>query len=290
MTKRLIQGLTVAMAALLTTPLWASTAPATSYGFEQCAEGWTVKESREDPLDDPGEWKPSPPGNANGTPAQAFRTKPYPFAAQNGNPDEVSYEAWLKSPIHTFGGASKISYYISHNLETVPPNLPVTGGDFLYVEVSTDGGRTFKKVDTIQGLSTGFVKKEISVPSGGSVQIQFHLYSDNNTSGEGNTGGEVAIDDVVFPAPRPAGTTCDGSGGGGGGGGGGTPTKCTKTGNNKANTIRGTAGPDKLCGKGGKDKLYGKAGKDALLGGKGFDTCIGGPGKDTFKGCEKKKQ
>lgn len=282
MTKILMRALPIALVALMATPMWASTAPATTYGFEECAEGWTVEESREEPLDDPGEWQPSNPGNPEGTPLRAFRTKPYPFAAQNGDPSAVSYEAWLKSPIHSFGGASKITFYISHNLETVPPDLPVTGGDFLYVELSTDGGQSFRKVRTIQGISTGFVKKEIPVPTGGQVQLQFHLYSDNNTSGEGNSGGEIAIDDVVFPAPRPGSATCEGSP---------PPPKCTKSGNAKANSIRGTSGPDRLCGKAGNDTLRGKGGKDTLLGGKGNnDTCIGGPGKDTFKGCEKKKQ
>ena len=281
MIKPLMRALPLALVTLLITPTWVSSAPAATYGFEECAEGWTVEESREDPLDDPGEWKPSNPGNPDGTPLRAFRTKPYPFAAQAGDPEAVSYEARLKSPVHSFGGPSKISYYISHNLETVPPDLPVTGGDFLYVERSINGG-PFRKVATIQGISTGFVKKEISVPSAGNVQIQFHLYSDNNTSGEGNSGGEIAIDDVVFPAPKPASAACEG-------GGGGTP--CTKTGNAQPNTIRGTSGPDKLCGKAGNDKLYGKGGKDTLLGGKGGnDTCIGGPGRDTFKGCENKQQ
>lgn len=279
MIRRLFQVLMVVSVAFVATPITSSSAPATVYGFEECAEGWTVRESREDPADDPGEWKPSPTGNPDGSPLQAFRTFPYPFAAQAGDPEAVSYEAWLTSPVHTFGSASKITYYIKHNLETVPPGLPVTGGDFIYVMLSTNGGGSFKKVDTIQGLSTGFVKKEVTVPAG-QVVLQFHLYSDNNTSGEGGTGGEVAIDDVVFPAPRPAGTTCDG---------GGTP-KCTKTGNSEANTINGTSGPDRLCGKGGKDKLYGKGGKDVLVGGKGRDLCVGGKGQDTFKGCEVERQ
>lgn len=276
-------GLTAAMMGVLMVPAFgpAGAAPATTYGFEECAEGWTVEESRDDPADDTGEWKPSTPGNPDGTPLQAFRTFPYPFAAQAGDPEAVSYEAWLTSPVHSFGGSSKIVYYIKHNLETVPPGLPVTGGDFLYVELSTDGGETFEKKDTIQGLSTGFVKHEVTVPEAGDVVLQFHLYSDNNTSGEGNTGGEVAIDDVVFPTPRPASATCEG--------GGGEP-KCTESGNRKGNTIRGTGGADRLCGKGGKDKLYGKAGKDVLVGGRGNDTCIGGRGKDTFKGCETKRQ
>ena len=284
MIRKLLPLVGAALVALLISPMMATTAPATTYGFEECAEGWTVEESREEAADDPGEWKPSPPGNPEGSPLQAMRTMPYPFAAQAGDPEAVSYEAWLKSPVHTFSGASKITYYIKHNLETVPPDLPVEGGDFIYVERSINGGQTFKRVDTIQGLSTGFVKKEVNVPSGGGqVQIQFHLYSDNNTSGEGNTGGEVAIDDVVFPTPRPANTTCEG--------GGGEEPKCTKTGDGKANTLRGTDGADRLCGKGGNDKLYGKGGKDVLLGGKGRnDVCVGGAGKDTFKGCEEKRQ
>jgi hypothetical protein len=281
MTRRLILGLATALMAFMMTPMAASTAPATSYGFEECAEGWTVTESREEPLDDPGEWKPSPPGNPEGSPLQAFRTQPYPQAAQNGNPEEVSYEAWLTSPVHSFPGASKISFYVKHNIETVPENPVVTGGDFLYVELSTNGGDTWQKKATINGISTGFVKKEVNVPTAGEVQLRFHLYSDNNTSGEGNSGGEIAIDDVVFPAPRPTSATCEGGGGG---------TKCTKSGNAESNTIRGTDGADRLCCKGGGDKLYGKGGKAVLLGGKGKDTCIGGPGKDTFKSCETKRQ
>lgn len=281
MNKRLMPLVGIALAGLMITPMWATTAPATTYGFEECAEGWTVTESRNDPADDPGEWKPSPPGNPGGTPLQAFRTQPYPFAAQAGDPEAVSYEAWLTSPVHSFGGASKISFFVKYDIEFVEPNPVVTGGDFLYVERSMNGGETFKKVKTFQGVSEGFVKHEVRVPAAGQVVLRFHLYSDNNVSGESGAAGEIAIDDVVFPTPRPAGTTCEGGGG----------EQCTKSGDGKANTIRGTDGPDRLCGKGGNDKLYGKGGRDTLLGGKGRnDVCVGGGGKDTFKGCEEKRQ
>ena len=128
MTRRMILGLSVALFAFLLAPTTASTAPApANYGFEECAEGWVVTESREEPLDDAGEWKPSSPGNPEGTPLQAFRSQPYPFAAQNGNAEEVSYEMWLTSPVHTVTTPGNITFSLKHNIETVPPGLPVTG-------------------------------------------------------------------------------------------------------------------------------------------------------------------
>lgn len=286
MSKRLTLGLVVGLMAFLLAPTAGSTAPApATYGFEECAEGWVVSESRDEPSDDPGEWKPSSPGNPDGTPLQAFRTQPYPFAAQNGNPEEVSYEAWLTSPVHTVTTAGDITYMIKHNTETVPPGLPVEGGDFVYAELSVDGG-PWQEKETYSGLSDGYpalwISGTIAAPEG-QVQLRFRLYSDNNTTGEGNSGGEVSIDDVEFPAARPTGTNC-----------GDEPPpagKCTKSGNSKANTLRGTNKADRLCGKGGNDKLYGKGGKDVLNGGPGKnDVCYGGPGQDTFKGCETKKQ
>ncbi|MDX6535262.1 MAG: hypothetical protein QOF68_3006, partial [Gaiellales bacterium] len=56
------------------------------------------------------------------------------------------------------------------------------------------------------------------------------------------------------------------------------------TGNNRANTLRGGAGPDVLNGLGGNDRLYGLAGNDRLLGGLGSDLLVGGLGRDTLLG------
>ena len=281
---------TVLMTFLLA-PTTASTAPApANYGFETCAEGWVVTESREEPNDDTGEWKPQSPGNPDGTPLQAFRSQPYPFAAQNGNPDEVSYEMWLTSPVHTVTTPGDITFALKHNIETVPPGLPVSGGDFLYAELKVNGG-AWQQKETYSGVSEGYpalwTTGTVAAPAG-QVQLRFYFYSDNNTSGEGNSGGEVAIDDVTFPANRPANATCEG---GGGNPPPPPPKKCTKSGNSKNNTLNGTKKADNLCGKGGNDKLYGKGGNDVLNGGPGNkDKCFGGPGKDTFKGCETKKQ
>jgi Ca2+-binding RTX toxin-like protein len=56
-----------------------------------------------------------------------------------------------------------------------------------------------------------------------------------------------------------------------------------RSGNDKANTIAGTAGADVLTGKGGADKLKGAGGDDVLDGGPGGDTLDGGPGGDTVR-------
>ena len=56
------------------------------------------------------------------------------------------------------------------------------------------------------------------------------------------------------------------------------------TGTNRANTLRGGAGPDVLDGRGGNDTLFGLGGNDRLLGGAGSDRLFGGPGLDTLLG------
>jgi hypothetical protein len=51
---------------------------------------------------------------------------------------------------------------------------------------------------------------------------------------------------------------------------------------NKADTINGKSGGDKLYGHGGKDTIDGKGGNDKLWGGSGNDKLTGGTGKDAF--------
>ncbi|MBL0404135.1 hypothetical protein JKG68_09175 [Microvirga aerilata] len=51
---------------------------------------------------------------------------------------------------------------------------------------------------------------------------------------------------------------------------------------NKADTIKGKAGSEKLYGHGGKDTIDGKGGSDKIWGGSGNDQLTGGTGKDCF--------
>ncbi|MBB3020056.1 Ca2+-binding RTX toxin-like protein [Microvirga lupini] len=51
---------------------------------------------------------------------------------------------------------------------------------------------------------------------------------------------------------------------------------------NRAHTLKGKSGSDKLYGYAGKDKLSGNGGNDKLFGGSGNDTLTGGTGKDVF--------
>ena len=278
MMKKLVPGLILALTAFLMVPMAKSAAPVpAAYGFEICDEGWTIEESSADPVG--GEWGRLPPGANNSQYAEGI--VPYPQAAHPGDPEAVSYETWFTSPVHTFAAPGTINYWLRHNLETVQP--PLEGGDFLYVELSKNGG-AFESVKTFQGLAPAYTEQEVVVPSAGQWRLRYHLYSDNNTTGEANSGGYVYVDDITFDAPRPASATCDTE----------PPppgSDCTKSGNANDNTIRGTSKADKLCGKGGNDRLVGKAGKDVLVGGPGNnDTCIGGKGADTFKGCETKTQ
>jgi CSLREA domain-containing protein len=62
------------------------------------------------------------------------------------------------------------------------------------------------------------------------------------------------------------------------------PCSVKKTGTNKRDVLRGTAGPDLLRGLGGNDKLSGLAGDDCLDGGAGSDVLDGGAGKDKLTG------
>jgi Ca2+-binding RTX toxin-like protein len=81
----------------------------------------------------------------------------------------------------------------------------------------------------------------------------------------------VSTPPVVAPtSPTPSGPTA--------------PKGKKLTGTNRANTLRGGAGPDVLDGRGGNDSLFGLAGDDRLLGGLGNDRLFGGPGRDTLLG------
>ena len=56
--------------------------------------------------------------------------------------------------------------------------------------------------------------------------------------------------------------------------------RCTETGTNGNDVLKGNNGTNVLCGKGGKDVLEGKGGPDVLIGGKGKDVLVGGEGND----------
>ena len=78
----------------------------------------------------------------------------------------------------------------------------------------------------------------------------------------------VSTPPVVAPTPpttpKPSGPTA--------------PKGKKLTGTNRANTLRGGAGPDVLDGRGGNDSLFGLAGNDRLLGGSGNDRSSAGTG------------
>lgn len=57
-----------------------------------------------------------------------------------------------------------------------------------------------------------------------------------------------------------------------------------RIGDDQANTLTGTAGPDVLRGLGGADALSGRAGPDGLFGGGGRDRLTGEAGNDTLFG------
>ncbi len=58
----------------------------------------------------------------------------------------------------------------------------------------------------------------------------------------------------------------------------------TLKGNNKKNTIYGSASPDKIYGYGADDLLFGRGGADSLYGGAGNDRLFGGTGNDRLQG------
>lgn len=55
-------------------------------------------------------------------------------------------------------------------------------------------------------------------------------------------------------------------------------------GNDRPNSITGTANNDELRGEGGNDSLFGLGGDDLLRGGKGNDRLEGGDGNDQLRG------
>jgi hypothetical protein len=284
---------------VLAVPILSSRAadPSVTYTFEDCDDGFTIAETATEPVG--GRWERSAPGNP--TSSMAFRILAYPQAASPDNPERESYETTLTSPSHNVSGPASIKYFLFYNVETEVENQ---GGDYVIAEVSIDGGKNWTSPagHKFSGVSTGFEEHEITglqLGSDAKLRFRIRLYSDNLISGEGGSQGQIAVDDITISANRPKAAAC---GGEPGPEPSPSPTAgaCTKSGNGKANTIKGTNGPDILCGKGGKDVLKGLKGNDRLKGGPGpdllnggpgsKDTCIGGDGKDTFKNCETKKQ
>jgi Ca2+-binding RTX toxin-like protein len=76
---------------------------------------------------------------------------------------------------------------------------------------------------------------------------------------------------AVTPAAQGAAPTCAG-------------LKATIVGNNKANTINGTAQRDVIAARGGNDTIRGLGGNDVICGGDGADAILGGEGNDRLHG------
>lgn len=60
--------------------------------------------------------------------------------------------------------------------------------------------------------------------------------------------------------------------------------RCTISGTNKSDVLRGTPRRDVICGLDGNDAVLGHDGADILKGGPGNDALVGGNGKDTYLG------
>ncbi|HEY0645065.1 MAG TPA: hypothetical protein VGD39_16680, partial [Nocardioides sp.] len=60
--------------------------------------------------------------------------------------------------------------------------------------------------------------------------------------------------------------------------------KATIVGNDKGNTINGTARRDVIVARGGNDTIRGLGGNDVICGGEGADTILGGDGDDRLHG------
>lgn len=300
-------------------------AATTTYSFETCVEGWTVKESFTSP-DTATKWQRQQPG-APAAPTQfSFQSFPYPTGfADDPTAGGGVYMMDLIAPVHTApGGSIDINFYMAHDMEVPPPAF--TTLDALYLEWSSNGSDWIeaKKYTGMSSNYPQFTTQKVTInPPAGPLHLRFRMVSDGNVSGSAGNNGRVAVDEIVLPLDRPAGAACAGATSSPTQSTTATPTqtptgtptqtptatptpspspspgKCTKSGTNKDDTVRGTGGADVLCGKGGDDTLIGKAGndvlkgqggKDTLKGGPGKDRCIGGPGKDKFKGCETKRQ
>jgi hypothetical protein len=60
--------------------------------------------------------------------------------------------------------------------------------------------------------------------------------------------------------------------------------RCTITGTNRPDLLRGTPGRDVICGRGGDDMVIGRGGNDIVRGGAGDDVLDGGAGDDVLDG------
>lgn len=192
----------VLVAVLAGTGSHASVGRSVTYTFEDCAEGWTVAESDDNPSG--GTWERADAAHPKRPGAVAFRIgPPYPIGNGTGDPPLIGadvYEATLTSKMHSFGaGTAAISYSANFDLDE--------GGDYLILEYSR--GKRWVTIDRVTGLSGSFGDRVATFKATRKpVRLRFRLVSDALRSGTTGVGGFVAVDHLTVTAGRPAGSAC----------------------------------------------------------------------------------
>jgi hypothetical protein len=173
---------------------------------------------------------------------------------------------------HKSGGLSATVVYVSI---TLPYDATLVGPPAYDRGSGCVGTTTLVcNLDFLQPSTSSVIRFSLNAGAVGAKVVAAQVTQSQTDSAAADSSAYVSLDvrEPVTATPA-AGST----------GSVGTLTKII-TGNERANTLNGSAGRDILRGLGGNDRLFGRGGVDRLFGGRGSDRLVGGTGRDTIEG------
>ena len=187
-TRLVLAALLTALMALGALPSSPARAAEFTYDFEGCTQGWEPK-----PKDT--KWAHGPTELPSSNTTSVMKNILYNNNESRGDTLTSKPHAWA-------GGKGVIKVRARWLIEWYPD--PSLGGDRASLEMSVDGGKTWKPRHSFVIIEPEFAEVEIPFDApAGSFQLRFVVYSDPNLELYG-----IEIDDVTVPTAAPEGTSC----------------------------------------------------------------------------------
>lgn len=183
-----LAGLLAGFLALGALPGLPARAAEFKYDFEGCQQGW-------EPQAKGSKWTHGPTDLPGTNATSVMQNVLYNNSEARGDT--------LTSKPHAWGGGKGVIKLRARWLIEYYPD-PSLGGDRAALEMSVDGGKTWKPRHQFVAASPEFTDVEVPFDApAGSFQIRFVVYSDTSAEFYG-----IEVDDVTVPTAAPEGTSC----------------------------------------------------------------------------------